>query len=541
MKLLESKDLEQRYYIFVPKSHKFAFDSTRLEGDGFPDVARRRSDRHTPATSLPDAVFVREVSFMRRTLLLLATAVTLGTTTPWASAQRGPRGGEDWYPLGGLEAMGDIVDGPGKGSGIEVKRVHDGGPAAKGELQVGDVITHAGKTLKGKPAEVIAQFAAAVEKAEAKGSGKFGKLVLKVVTADGKKKKRTIPVRRLGSHAKSCPHKCNKCDVILADALDYLKDAMGGDGIFQVGPASNNQHVVTSSLAGLAWHGAGKKKKYAKPLQTVASFVAKSAGQSDGFPARRGGANWNQTNWPLSYGSVFLAELIGSDRHKKHRKDLKRMVAALAKNQEESGGWAHGPGGPNALDYLELEIMSNYALAGLGMARRAGIQIDEGKAGKGLEYVKSCTSGGGVAYSTRPGQAGHGDPGRTAGAWWAFRQLGRKGKVAGQMKGFFQRRLDELPEGHVSPAMHILAGGVASAMAGKANYAKFWKIYRPYIMAARSWDGAFDARPTAESRQLRSNSDRGCGKPFVTAHFAICMQLAQGRYKLLDRLGNGKP
>jgi hypothetical protein len=41
---------------------------------------------------------------------------------------------------------------------------------------------------------------------------------------------------------------------------------------------------------------------------------------------------------------------------------LFEVAKKLEANQEASGGWAHGPGGPNALGYLELEIVGNWSL-----------------------------------------------------------------------------------------------------------------------------------------------------------------------------------
>ncbi|MEZ6196723.1 MAG: DUF6288 domain-containing protein [Planctomycetota bacterium] len=289
---------------------------------------------------------------------------------------------------------------------------------------------------------------------------------------------------------------------------------------------------MTASLAGLAFLGAGEKYRanHERALAYVMAHVL-DGGRGPGET----GANWNQTNWSLGYGGIYLAEVCARDSRSPAREVLAKVVKRLEENQEQTGGYAHGPGGPNALGYLELEIVSNFAIAALGMAKRAGIEADEARTVKAIEYVKSCTSGGGVAYSTRPGQAGAGEAGRTAGAYWAFRQAGRDGRFEDGMAKYFERGLGRLTEGHVSPAMHILAGGLASSFRGKKSMSKFWKIYLPYVMSCRVAGGAFDARPTEESRSLQSNSDRSNGPAFITAHYALLLQLGQDRFKLLDR------
>jgi hypothetical protein len=48
-------------------------------------------------------------------------------------------------------------------------------------------------------------------------------------------------------------------------------------------------------------------------------------------------------------------------------------------------------------------------------------------------------------------------------------------------------------------------------------------------MASRLPGGAFGARPTRETRILRSNSDRNMGPVWVTASFALVLEVATDR------------
>lgn len=474
---------------------------------------------------------------MRHCFLLIVTVMAFNSTS--VLAQRGFRNEPDYYPLGGIEAKG-LVTATGKSQGIEVKEVLSKGLAEKSGLQVGDIILKAGgKKLSGKTDDdVINLFCALVEKAEAKkGGNKFGKIpVLIMDKKDQKKRKLDLKVRLYAPHAKSDPKKCKKTSEILSDGLKFLASRQTDSGNQQA--VSNENHAVaTASLCGLAWIGSGKKK-YAKNITKAAEFVMENAGKSRarglGSASSKGGANWNQSNWSLSYSAIFLSEYFAQKKRISVKKRLQEIVNKLIENQEASGGWAHGPGGPNALDYLELEIMSNLALGGIGMAERVGIQVDNAKVVKAYQYVKACTSGGGVAYSPRPGQAGAGDPGRTAGALWALKQVGKGKGLQGSMTKYYTRQLGELYEGHASPTMHILNGALASAQLGKSAYSKYWKTWRPFIMASRTMDGAFGCRPNHESLQMKHHPDRTWGPSFVTAHYVLAMELGQGRFKLLD-------
>ena len=461
--------------------------------------------------------------------------ICLATTTHAQGKSWSPK--PDWYPLGGIQAQG-LVEQHGNSSVIVVKEIFSGGFAEKGGLVIGDKIVKAnGKSLNAKTdADIINKFGVQVEIAEAKkASGSdFGKLKLHVVR-ENKKVKLYLDIAYYGPVGKGGPATCKKTAQILADALEFLKSRQKDDGKFL--HQSNQQHAVAqASLAGLAWLGSGKQE-YANNVVLAAEFVAEHAGKES-----RGGiglsgkskANWNQTNWSLAYGGIFLAEYIAQKENLALKRRLGEIIRQIEQNQERSGGWAHGPGGPNALNYLELEIMSNLTLGAIGMAKRLDIQVDAAKVLEGVNYVKSCTQGGGVAYSPRPGQLGVGDPGRTAGAYWAFKQLNKGSGITPAMSKYYSRGMKNLYDGHACPTMHVLNGALASALMGKKAYQKYWRVWHPFFMVSRTQNGAYGYRPTHESISLKLHPDRTWGPSFVTAHYALAMQLAQGRFKLLD-------
>ncbi|MFT7618242.1 MAG: hypothetical protein ACI97A_001883 [Planctomycetota bacterium] len=470
-------------------------------------------------------------------LSMLSYLLLLATISSSAMAQRGFEKEPDYFPLGGIQAQAEVEETK-NGKGIVIRSIVSKGMADKSGLLVGDIITKVGgKPLGGKTMdEVIDKFCAAVEKTEGKKpQGKYGRLKI-VVQRSGKTTKIDLKVRPFPAFSKNDPKKCKKTPKILIDGLNFLADRQQDEG-HQLHVSNENHAVATVALAGLAWIGSGKKK-YAKNITKAAEFIMAKAGNERDMSGMRSAsaskANWNQTNWSLSYATIFLSEYLAQKKRPAVKRRLQEIVNKLQDNQEASGGWAHGPGGKNALDYLELEIMSNLALGGMGMAQRVGVKLDDAKVIRGYHYVKKCTTGGGVAYSPLPGQAGHGDPGRTAGAFWALRQIGKGKALQASMAKYYAPKVGKLYEGHACPTMHIWNGAIASAVLGKKAYSNYWKAWRPFIMASRTSDGAFGCRPTDESRQLKQHTDRTWGPSFVTAHYLVSLMVGQGRYKLLD-------
>jgi len=441
------------------------------------------------------------------------------------SGQREPArpGGDDHTPLGGLGCEGEIeIDGK-VGRVFRIATIEAGGPAARGGLAIGDCIQALnGKSLSRK-GDAVLILEKQIELSESRSDGRLDATFYR----DGKKRSSSIPVETLAAHETTCPVKCAKCDRIRRHAVDFLVQTQTSAGSWKTALGGNNGQVVVTVLSGLALHGFGRHEGAVDRAIDYVTRTLGAPGPFDRLRKEQGGANWNQENWPYSYAPLLLA--VKRQDPAVARK-LQEIAKKLVANQEESGGYAHGPGGPNALGYLELEIVSNYALASLGLIRDHGVQVDEAGVDRGLGYIRACMSGdGGVAYSTREGQAGHGDPGRTAGAYFAFFRngLGRS-KAARKMLKYFERGMDRLPSGHVSPMMHILGGAMATRASGRKKLVKaFWKTYRPYIMASRLHSGAFAARPTKESQLIRSNTDRTLGHAWTTATLLIVMNIAR--------------
>lgn len=434
--------------------------------------------------------------------------------------------------------------------GIRVTSVASDGPAEKAGLTVGTVIIGAGKLMFNKKSNPLHLLLTAMESASAK---KNAEPLTLIVTDGTKPQKIKVELPFSGPHSASCPKKCERCSLIIKTGLDFLRSQQEETGGLPSKMMNMQSRIVITSLAGLAFLGTGStydSGDYAESIQKCVHFIESNIFNTTripGMPPTEEGSkvftppasmnrdNWNQENWALSYAPLFLCELYKRSPRPEVLALLKQIGEKLLQNQETSGGWAHGPGGPNALGYVELEVMSNWALASFGMMKSVGLEFDEEKINKAVQYVVACgTTDGGVAYSTRPGQVGYGEVGRTGGATFGFQMLKLfRHPYYGPLTKYLKRNIEKTATGHVSPVMHYLAVGVACVNIGPVYWKEFYDRFRNEFMLCRGLDGSFHAVPTEETRQLRNNCDRGLGPNWPTASYLILLQLPMGNYKLL--------
>lgn len=468
--------------------------------------------------------------------LAIALALLACAPSQLARAQGMPQGfGQAKQDLTNLSLIG--ARGEADGAAIQVREVSEGGPAARGGLRVGDeLIGVSGRAFQPGQVGPVEQLWAGIDAHEC--ARKKGPLLLSV-RRGGEESELKLKIPQYGKKGRGIGGKKNKrTSAMIKAGLAFLARTQAGNGAFPTTLGGKTGLVVVTSLGGLAFLSAGTSAKPGSPLGRAIDYVVKHANVKErgglGFGAG-GGGNWNQENWEHAYALMFLSEVA----RKTHRPDVKAKVAELTsklfQTQEESGGWAHGPGGPNALGYVELEIVSNYALLGMGAAQQLGVELDEGRLEKALRWIVGTSNGdGGVGYSHRQGQKGFGDPGRTAGALVAFAALGQsRHPFFAKMANFYRRNLTKLPEGHVSPAMHILAGAMASKLLGKKAFKQFLAAYELHLLGARCFDGSFAATPTQESRSMRNNTDLTVGPRWTTATYVLVLTLEQDKLPLL--------
>jgi hypothetical protein len=436
-----------------------------------------------------------------------------------------PQGsGADLYNLGPIGGKAAMTTAP--KPGLEVKELVEKAPGETGGLKQGDLIVGAPNAFK---SDAYHELGAAIELAEQAKKDKDAVVELRVMR-DGKELTLKVNVPAYGADAKKFPAGKMR-DSIVGKAAEYLAKQQQGDGGWECHLSGENGRVVMTSLCGMALIAAGNtaaKGDYRSNVKKAAEFVIANIGkESELGRMGGGGANWNQTNWGLGYGGMFLAEVLSASPLPQLKEKLTWVRDQILSNMEATGGFAHGPGGPNALNYLELEIVSNYCLAALGGAMANGLEVDKQKLDKALAYVQACGGGkGGVGYSTRQGQVGWGDPGRTGGAIMGFGACGRADHPYYKpMVGFLTGNLRDVIDGHVSPTMHHLSAASACWREGSKTWDAYWDAQRHEATMLRNPDCTFTARPTKESAQMGRNNDLDLGTVWNTAHWTIILCL----------------
>lgn len=416
-----------------------------------------------------------------------------------------------------LEADPSADRGPDR---LRVEILYPDGPAAKAGLRAGDVVVGvSGRTFKDGS---IAPLAKAILDAEAGAT----KGVALTVERDKSALQVLVPVPVSGKEA-AAPTKGKARAAQVNAALAWLAKRQDADGGFAETLSGRNGAVVQASMAGLAWLAAGSdlaKGAYRDNVKRAADFVRAHAGEDTG-EGTAAGANWNQSNWGVAHAAIFLGELHARSPDAEVATALRSLGDDLAKRQETTGGWAHGPGGPNALGYVELNIVSGLSMMGMGLARHAGWEPPENVLAKARAYLEDSSAGdGGIGYSTKPGQKGQGNIGRTAATWMGYSALGlRREKWTSKMAGYVEQHAGDVFGGHASLMQHFLLAGMASQALGGDAAKSFWSVAEPNLVLARAPDGSFQPRPWHESLQMGSNSDVSFGEVWTTAAWTVVL------------------
>jgi hypothetical protein len=328
----------------------------------------------------------------------------------------------------------------------------------------------------------------------------------------------------------------------ISKALKYLANEQSKDGSWQCKMSALNGVVVTTSYCGLAFMANGStpsKGTFKENVKNAVDFVAKGVIMpSPNFTGRVRGTqgNWNQENWKLAIGACFLCEAQAASPDSKVKSAIEYAVHKLERNQEPSGGWGHGPGGPNALGYVELEIVSNYAVAAMGMAKDLGVNVDKEKFEKAVKYIEDCTSdGGGTNYSTRPNQNGTMQAGRTGGAIFALAAAEKTNspKYAAMLKNL-DANLDEIPVGHASVAMHFIGGALGCVQNGKNSWAKYVNALFKKMLDASRPDGSFRSIVNPVEVKSTGDGDEDNGPYYNTGIYTLALSLDLGHLKYMS-------
>ena len=377
----------------------------------------------------------------------------------------GPRQG------GRRSVQADRSHGPDVGpERLLVKALHPKGPGKAAGLKLGDIIVGAnGKKFSKGCLDPLAEAIAAAEAGRKKGRVEL------LVERDGKQgKKETLEIDckiSRGVKGKTDPFDKKAVKEIVGAACKFLVSRQQGDGGFAQTLGGQNGAIVQTCLAGLAWLASGDTR-YKAATQKAAEFVTNKLGADDPMAGALGssGSNWDQTTWAYAHAALFLGQMSLTTKNRRLLTTLKEIATVLQERQELSGGYAHGPGGKNALGYLELNILGGYVLLALSVLERAGCEIDRKKIDGLIAYLEESGSpDGGVGYSTSPGQKGMGNIGRTAVAWMGMEGFGlSKHAWCKKMRSYVAKHAHQHLEGHASLMQHIMLGGLgAQALGGK--------------------------------------------------------------------------
>ena len=475
-----------------------------------------------------------------RPLLLLFVAVALlllafaPVSAPAQSKPAAPPAPTDLFNLGPIGGKATLADAASLGdakAGLLVASVAVKRPGMQAGLAAGDVIVGAGEPFK---SDAYHELAEAIEAAQATESGALKLNIRRKGAAS--ELSLTLPAYGAAANPGGKPGEAMR-DALLKDALQFLAIQQQPDGSFPCTLNAEPGVVVQTCLAGLAFLAAGntaEKGDHAKRVEKAAEFVLEKVGVQKGNK-RLNGKNSDYTHWSLGYGAIFLAHVykltnatwLAKSPLKGIKQKLTWIRGKIYSGMEPSGGFNHGPGGPNLLNYVELEAMSNLLLAALGSINNcnAGIDLDVKKLDSMFSFVEACTDeSGNVGYSTTQPQSLIHLPTRSAGLANALATLGMyEDKLFVKVTAFAKAHFADAFGGHSTPIMGLLAMALVAGREKALD--EFWKAMRHEFSMAQSPDGTFAYRPTADTQMMGMNLDRDMNACWTTSHWVLVLCL----------------
>lgn len=469
---------------------------------------------------------------MTRVFIPVLAALLLALAGVPAAPGRAQQKVADLFNLGPLGGKAVVVRAglpEGAKSGLQVAEVYKVGPAQAAGLKVGDVVIGAGDKLFGDDAYL--ELADAILAAEA--DARFPTCTLKV-----KRGVETMDIKATLTHYAD---EQARRKAIREGALKWLsKQQDGKAGGFYSTMSPEVSQVVLTSLAGLCWLADGKfgdSGPWDKEVLLAADFVEEMVGEQKQY-RKLNNKNNNQTNWSLGYGGIFLAHVVklGGDhgmsasKLSKYKRKLGWIRDRIFKQAEPDGGFAAGPGGANVLDYVHLEIVSNFCVAALGCIKQAGVEVEAAELEPLLAYIESCQmDDGGIGYAHD--KKWFSELGRTAGAMNALASAGATARDSyPKMLKYFEANMAKAFDGHSTPTMHPFAAALAARRHGSMD--KYWGHFAREYTMLRNPDFTFAYRPTADTMRMGMNIDRDIGLVWTTCQWLLVSELENGALPL---------
>ncbi len=185
-------------------------------------------------------------------------------------------------------------------------------------------------------------------------------------------------------------------DKAVRAGLNFLVERQNQDGTFQ--SSEQGRWVGVCSLVGLAWLSRGVRSGIGDAgvaLQRTGRYVLSKV-QASGFLSATGETSHGPM-YDHGFGTLFLAELYGTDRNTQIREKLSAAVQLIVRTQNADGGWRYNPA-PEEAD-LSVTVCQMMALRA---ARNAGIGVAKETIDRAVDYVRrSQNSDGGFLYQYR--------------------------------------------------------------------------------------------------------------------------------------------
>ncbi len=290
--------------------------------------------------------------------------------------------------------------------------------------------------------------------------------------------------------------------------------------------------VVSAALAGMAAL-ASRSNAYTGLLDRCVNTV-KGGVRRYCTGKRQKKGKFDQSNWALSFGGLFLAEALPYYKTEDLKGVLQKICDQLIINMETTGGWGHDASGPNPLNYVEIEVMSNYAVPCLGICKRLGLSVPTKKLEFAVQYIEKCVSGRGVGYS-HTNRWGH--VSRTGGAVFALAMAGAKQGKYRTLCIQLDRMMKDVITGHASPALSFMQCALGSLQVGRSTWDKYVQTWFKKIMDHQEPDGSFKSiiNPK-EGIKVESN----LGPAYCTAIYSLILLLDRGNLKYGSGCSRGK-
>ncbi len=189
-----------------------------------------------------------------------------------------------------------------------------------------------------------------------------------------------------------------RVDQAIRRGLQLLAARQNADGSFQTNEQGRWVGVV--ALAGLAFLSRGVRSGVGEAGQVLrrAGEYVLSQVQSSGFLSAKGETSHGPM-YDHGFGTLFLAELFGTDQALDIRPKLSQAVKLIIRTQNDRGGWRYNP----KVEEADLSVTVCQMMA-LRAARNAGFGVPKETIDRAVDYVRrSQNRDGGYVYQITGG------------------------------------------------------------------------------------------------------------------------------------------